>query len=135
MTAQPNVTQAVPFLWVLNMETSLRFYIDGVGFERKNQWMDEGRMRWCWLNLGGASLMLQEYRPERVPSTKRGEGISICFECRDALAIYRDLVTRGLAAQRPFVGNGMWVTIVIDPDGYKLDFESPTDAAEESVYS
>ena len=64
-----------------------------------------------------------------------GEGISICFQCRDALAIYRDLVARGLAAQRPFVGNGMWVTIVVDPDGYKLDFESPTDAPEESVSS
>ncbi len=135
MSAQPNVTQAVPFLWVLNMETSLGFYIDGVGFERKNQWIDQGRMRWCWLSLGGASLMLQEYPPERVPPTNRGEGISICFQCRDALATYRDLVARGLTAQRPFVGNGMWVTIIVDPDGYKLDFESPTDAPEGSVSS
>jgi hypothetical protein len=29
----------------------------------------------------------------------------------------------------------MWVTILIDPDGYKLDFESPTDAPEESEFS
>jgi hypothetical protein len=28
----------------------------------------------------------------------------------------------------------MWVTILTDPDGYKLDFESPTDTPEESVY-
>jgi hypothetical protein len=33
------------------------------------------------------------------------------------------------------VGNGLWVTSVKDPDGYLLDFESPTDTPEETVYS
>lgn len=33
------------------------------------------------------------------------------------------------------MGNGLWVTSVQDPDGYRLDFESPTDVAEETVYS
>ena len=28
----------------------------------------------------------------------------------------------------------MWVTILTDPDGYKLDFESPTDIPEETIY-
>lgn len=37
-------------------------------------------------------------------------------------------------ARRPFVGNGMWVTSVVDPDGYQLYFESRTDAPEESIY-
>jgi lactoylglutathione lyase len=26
----------------------------------------------------------------------------------------------------------MWVVCVVDPDGYKLDFQSPTDAPEET---
>ena len=55
--------------------------------------------------------------------------------CADALAIYHDLISRGLSATRPFVGNGLWVTSVTDPDGYRLDFESPTDVPEETVYS
>jgi hypothetical protein len=29
----------------------------------------------------------------------------------------------------------MWVTILTDPDGYKLDFESPTTIPEETIYS
>jgi len=29
----------------------------------------------------------------------------------------------------------MWVTSTVDPDGYKLDFESPTDAPEETELS
>jgi lactoylglutathione lyase len=131
----PNVQQAVPFLMVSNMERSLRFYIEGLGFTRTRQWIVDGKIRWCWLEIGNAALMLQEYRPDRVPTTKLGEGVSVCFQCRDALAIYHEARTRGIDPQTPFVGNAMWVTIICDPDGYKLDFESPTDAPEESVYS
>ena len=31
-----NVKQAVPFLGVTNMEASLRFYVDGLGFKMKH---------------------------------------------------------------------------------------------------
>jgi hypothetical protein len=83
--------------------------------------------------------MLQEYRKEGPNSwtaeSKVGVGVSICFTCRDALAIYKEVKARGIEAQRPFVGNGMWVTSVQDPDGYKLEFESFTDVPEETVFS
>ena len=78
--------------------------------------------------------MLQEYLPPRVRSERRGIGISICFQCVDALALYRDFRARALNPQQPFVGNGNWVVILTDPDGYKLDFELLTDAPEESLY-
>ena len=134
-----NVKQAVPFFGVTDIEASLRFYVDGLGCVVANQWSPEGRIRWCWLRLGDAALMLQEYAREGrhagAPDGPRGQGVSICFMCADAIAIYRDLISRGIAAQRPFVGNGLWVTSVSDPDGYRLDFESPTDVAEETVYS
>ena len=61
--------------------------------------------------------------------------MSIYFICKDALAIYREITGRGIKAQRPFVGNSMWVTSMSDPDGYRIIFESYTDAPEESVYS
>jgi lactoylglutathione lyase len=133
--SEPNVQQAVPFLMVSDMEASLRFYINGLAFRRTKKWVVDGKIRWCWLEIGNAALMLQEYRPEKIPSNKRGEGVSICFQCRDALAIYHEALSRGLAPQRPFVGNNMWVTILTDPDGYKLDFESPTAVPEETVYT
>jgi len=37
-----NVEKAVPFFGVTNMETSLRYYIDGLGFEMKNKWVVDG---------------------------------------------------------------------------------------------
>jgi hypothetical protein len=36
-----NVKQAVPFFGVTNMESSLRFYVDGLGFKMKNCWMPD----------------------------------------------------------------------------------------------
>jgi catechol 2,3-dioxygenase-like lactoylglutathione lyase family enzyme len=136
---QPNVKQAVPFFAISNMETSLRFYIDGLNFEMIYKWVDEGKLRWCWLQLGGAAVMLQEFRKEGhdswVPACKVGEGVSINFICQDAIIIYKDLVAKNIEASKPFVGNGMWVTQIADPDGYRLFFESYTDVPEETVFS
>jgi lactoylglutathione lyase len=139
ITVASNVKQAVPFLNVTDIEASIRFYVDGLGGVVTNQWVPEGRVRWCWLQLGDAALMLQEYwrdgRRSGAPDGPLGQGVSICFMCADAIAIYRELLARGVAAERPFVGNGLWVTSVSDPDGYRLAFESPTDIPEDTVYS
>ena len=134
---KPNVREAVPFFGVTDMAASLRFYIDGLGFRMTNCWTPDGpgKVRWCSLQLGGASIMLQEYTPEHRPEGKRGEGFTVCFMCEDALAIFREAGARGLGASRhPFVGNNMWVVGFTDPDGYDIDFESPTDVAEETEY-
>ena len=137
--AEPNVKQAVPFFGVRDIDVSLRYYIDGLGFEMKNRWVHEGKLRWCWLRQGGASLMLQEFWKEGphvgAPEGKLGQGVTVCFQCVDAVAIYRSLISRGIQAKRPFVGNAMWVTTLVDPDGYRLEFESPTDVPEETVFS
>jgi lactoylglutathione lyase len=135
--SEANVQQAVPFFGVSNMEASLHFYIDGLGFEMANKWTPDGdgRVRWCWLQHGNAAIMLQDHQASKKPEGKLGLGVTICFQCKDALAIYREFMARGIEAQRPFVGNGLWVTSVQDPDGYKLEFASPTDAPEETVFT
>jgi rfaE bifunctional protein nucleotidyltransferase chain/domain len=134
-----NVRQAVPFFRVSDIQESLRFYVEGLGFRMTIHWIDEGRLRWCWLELGDAALMLQEFRKEGlnawVPDGKVGIGVSICFTCEDALAIYHAAAERGLHPAKPFVGNRMWVTSLSDPDGYRLEFESRTDMAEGTEYS
>jgi len=132
--AEPNVQQAVPFFAVSDIEASVRYYVDGLGFEMTMKWIDEGKLRWCWLQRGGAALMLQEFRKEGhnawVPEGKVGEGVSICFICADALAIYREVTEREIEASRPFVSNGMWNFGLSDPDGYRIEFESSTDVPE-----
>jgi hypothetical protein len=80
--------------------------------------------RWC-----GADA--QETRTERHDPTKSvGAGVSICFLCSDALSIYHQARTAGPEPDEPFVGNALWVTGLRDPDGFRIDFESPTDVPE-----
>jgi ketosteroid isomerase-like protein len=134
-----NLTQAVPFFMVTDIAASARFYVDSLGFEMTHRWVDGGQLRWCWLCRGGAAVMLQEFWKEgphaSTPAGKLGEGVSTFFLCDDAIAFYREIAGRQVAAKRPFVGNSMWVTGVADPDGYQLYFESPTNAAEETEWS
>lgn len=139
-----NVRQAVPFSGVTNMEASLRFYVDGLGFTMKRSWIPDqadghgdckpdGRIRWRWLQLGEAAIMLQEFLPERRPKETLGTGINVCFQCEDALALYREFESRGIQTRRrPIVGNRLWVVQVTDPDGYRLEFSSPTDTPDET---
>lgn len=138
-----NVKQAVPFFGVTNMEASLGFYIDGLGFKMTRWWIPEaaddhgnkpdGRIRWCWLELGEAAIMLQEFSPQRQTSEPLGGGVNVCFQCEDALALYREFKSRGIHTRtRPYVGNRLWVVTLTDPDGYRMEFSSPTDAPEET---
>jgi uncharacterized glyoxalase superfamily protein PhnB len=139
-TTSVNVKQAVPFFGVTNMQASLRFYVDGLGFKMKHWWIPnreedkpDSRIRWCWLELGEAAIMLQEFLPEHQPKETLGTGASVSFMCEDALALYREFKSRGIQTRkRPFVGNRLWVLPLTDPDGYRIEFASPTDAPEES---
>ena len=143
MSANPkpdvNVKQVVPFFAISDMQRSLRFYIEGLGFSMRHKWTPDGEIRWCWLELGGAALMLQQFRAEGhdswTPKGTVGEGVSLCFMCTDAVALYHEFLSRGIDASEPQVGNRLWVTGVKDPDGYRLDFESPTDVPEETKLS
>jgi catechol 2,3-dioxygenase-like lactoylglutathione lyase family enzyme len=135
-----NVTAVVPLLMVTSMERSLAFYIDGLGFTIQNRWIPDGRLRWCWMSVGGAALMLQE----AVESTRQklaakgvlGNGVGINFQCSDALAIYREAAARGVHALRePQVGNFAWEVCFADPDGYSITFSSPADLPEETLLS
>jgi lactoylglutathione lyase len=78
-----------------------------------------------------AAIMLQEFWDK--PKETLGTGASVCFMCEDALTLNREFKSRGIQTRkRPFVGNGLWVVPVTDPDGYRMEFKSPTDAPEES---
>src|SRR6476660_8933821 len=55
--------------------------------------------------FGVAAVMLQEFWKDGQhsgrPEGKLGQGVSICFTCEDALAIYREFKSRGVDAKRP----------------------------------
>jgi catechol 2,3-dioxygenase-like lactoylglutathione lyase family enzyme len=131
----PNIKLAVPFFGVANMEAALRFYIDGLGFKMTKQWTPRGKIEWCWLERDKVSIMLQEPHAPHTQDDLPKSGPNICFQCEDAIALYKEFHERGLQVTEPFVGNSMWVIGLKDPDGYRIEFESFTDVAEETSYS
>jgi lactoylglutathione lyase len=138
METPPNLQLAVPFFMVRDMELSLNFYVEKLGFTLTNQWTPRGKIEWCWLQREQVAFMLQQPRTNDhwlYSLEESGKGISICFQCTDALALYHEFTAKGVEIREPFVGNNMWVVAFKDPDGYYLDFESPTDVAEETTYT
>lgn len=133
-----NIKLTVPFFMVADMAKSLDFY-RMLGFTLTREWTPRGKIEWCWIVRDAVALMLQEPASKSHPlyttADKKGFGVSICFQCEDALALYHEWKEKGLNPEEPFVGNNMWVCCINDPDGYRLDFESPTDVAEETKYS
>jgi hypothetical protein len=57
---EANVRQAVPIFHVSNREDSF-YYVDGLGFKMTNKWIDDGKLRWCWLEH------IRSARPEYIP--------------------------------------------------------------------
>jgi hypothetical protein len=49
----------------------------------KHNWIDEGKLRWCRLEIGDAAIMLQEFWKDaphaNLPVGKSGEGVSVNF--------------------------------------------------------
>jgi lactoylglutathione lyase len=138
-TAKPAATADVQVGICLNMVTnmtrSLAFWIDGLGFTQKNQWIVDGKIRWCWLERGTAAIMLQEMSARdaaKIAGQTFGLGVQIYFQSADAVALYREFRSRGLEVSEPQVGNGNWEIFLRDPDGYKVAFCSRTDVPEET---
>lgn len=136
---EPNIQFCANLFMVSNMEASLKFYVDGLGFTVLNTWTPRGKIEWCWLQREGGPLMLQEFRTSETKpylmGNKPGAGVSVWFQCSDSLALYREFIEKGVDVKEPFVGNGLWDVSLTDPDGYSLHFESRTDVPEETKYS
>jgi catechol 2,3-dioxygenase-like lactoylglutathione lyase family enzyme len=121
------VRQIWPLLLVRDIERSVEFYRDRLGFKLAGQAEAQGKMFWCRLERGGASLMLQQAESEDGPAEGRGRGVAFYFICDDADAMHADLSSRGLQLDPPKVAYyGMKQLFVPEPDGYSLCFESET---------
>lgn len=119
------VSAVWPLLVVKDLETSLAFYRDRLGFSLQRGAEADGRLFWCRISRGGASLMLQAWHQEDGPVEGRGRGVTLYFLCDDADALYAEFVSRGVALEPPTTAYyGMRQLFVPEPDGYVVCFES-----------
>jgi uncharacterized glyoxalase superfamily protein PhnB len=121
------VRELWPLLVVCDIDRSLAFYRDRLGFDVVAEAQSDGRVFWCRLHRGGASIMLQQAEAEDGSAEGRGRGVVLYFVCDDADAVHREFAAGGLSLPAPAVAYyGMKQLFVPDPDGYAVCFESPT---------
>jgi len=114
-----------PLIWVTDMQRSLAFYRDGLGFELVASWELPQGIAWCRLKRGPVSLMLQ-VAPGDVPSPVEGQAAELFILCDDARALHAEFVARGIQASEPErMEYDMLQFRVTDPDGYPIWFENP----------
>jgi glyoxylase I family protein len=126
-----------PYFEVYDMPTSLRFYIDQLGFtiveHSPHLGGDPYRYHWVWLRLGIADVMLNdvyefdEERPPREEHMRLRQHREAClfFGCPDVDGAYAELLARGVKIDRePKVAPyGMKQMYFKDPDGFGLCFQ------------
>ncbi|CAN5725002.1 VOC family protein [soil metagenome] len=127
-------SRLVPELDVSDLDASLAFYVDGLGFDLAYARPEE---RFAFLDLDGASLMLQEaYGPGRRFRTATleqpyGRGVNLQIEVADVDSLHRRVSATEAEMVLPMeerwyrtgtteAANRQFV--IADPDGYLLRF-------------
>jgi uncharacterized glyoxalase superfamily protein PhnB len=123
---------AVPLLQVFDMQTSLKFYCDVLGFaivdKTDHDW-------WAMIRLGDATLMLNTaYEDDTRPSSpdpkrvRSHNDVSLYFQFGDLDGLYSHLQARACEVKPPAsTSYGLRQLNVKDPDGYELCFTAPLD--------
>jgi catechol 2,3-dioxygenase-like lactoylglutathione lyase family enzyme len=125
---------AVPLLQVFDMQTSLKFYCDVLGFQIVDKTDHDW---WAMIRLGDATLMLNtayeagERPPSAHPERVRGHGdVSLYFEFLDLDGLHAHLRSQGYEVNPPVkTSYGLMQMSVRDPDGYELCFTAPLEVA------
>jgi catechol 2,3-dioxygenase-like lactoylglutathione lyase family enzyme len=116
---------ARPVLHVTNVEISVRFYMDRLGFTSAWRYEEDGSARVAQIERQTCALILSDQWPEKV-----GKGlifISLNADPETQIAALDELRAE-LEARDVRVKNGTWgyrLLVVDDPDGNQLFFNYP----------
>jgi catechol 2,3-dioxygenase-like lactoylglutathione lyase family enzyme len=117
---------ARPVLHVTDVETSVRFYVDRLGFTSPWRYEDGGKAYVAQVERQGCAIILADTWPEKI-----GKGlmfISVNRKTRDAATAVLDELRAELEAKGVSVKDGSWgyrLLVVDDPDGNQLFFNYP----------
>jgi len=124
---------ARPVLHVTDVEASLRFYVNQLGFTSPWRYDEDGEVHVAQVDRQGCSLILADTWPEKI-----GKGvmfISLNFEPEAQVAAL-DALRAELEAKGVPVKEGSWgyrLLVVDDPDGNQLFFNYPSGTASGGI--
>jgi uncharacterized glyoxalase superfamily protein PhnB len=121
---------ARPVLHVTDVEASLRFYVDRLGFTSPWRYEEDGKVHVAQVDRQGCALILADTWPEKI-----GKGlmfISLNAETQEAAITALDALRAELESKGVSVKEGSWgyrLLVVDDPDGNQLFFNYPSETA------
>lgn len=123
---------ARPVLHVRDVEASLRFYIDQLGFTSPWQYEEDGKARVAQVDRQGCALILADTWPQKIGKGVMFISLNVEPETPEALVIALDALRTELEAKGIAVKDGRWgyrLLVVDDPDGNQLLFNYPAESA------
>ena len=125
------VTSCAPLLNVADIEASLAFWRDLLGFEVATRFESGGRLAFASLQAGEARLMLNAHGGDPA-ARKARPGYTdavIYFSVASVRRLVDDLRAKGFDAPEPTREDyGVDEVLVRDPDGYEIGYTSPVGA-------
>jgi YD repeat-containing protein len=122
---------ARPVLHVTNVEASIRFYVDRLGFTTAWRYDEDGRASVAQVDRDGCALILADNWPEKVGKGLMFISLNVEPATRDAAHAALDALRAELEARGALVKDGSWgyrLLVVDDPDGNQLFFNYPNEA-------
>ena len=132
---------ARPVLHVADVESSLRFYLDRLGFTSPWRYDDDGRARIAQVDRQGCALILADaqffrgnpsgaFGPEKVGKGLMFISLNVEAHSREGTIAALDALRAELESNGVLVREGSWgyrLLVVDDPDGNQLFFNYPSE--------
>ena len=125
---------ARPVLHVTDVDASLRFYVDHLGFTIPWRFEENGKAYVAQVDRQGCSLILSSHWPEKVGKGLMFISLNVEPPTPEAATAAVDELCAELEARGAPVKQGSWgyrLLVVDDPDGNQLFFNYPAETSSE----
>jgi uncharacterized glyoxalase superfamily protein PhnB len=123
---------ARPVLHVTDVEASLQFYVNRLGFTTAWRYEEDGRVGVAQVERQGCALILSDHWPEKVGKGLMFISLNVEQNTREAATAALDALRAELEAKGAPVKDGRWgyrLLVIDDPDGNQLFFNYPSEMA------
>src|SRR5512140_1628785 len=124
----PSLRDASPSFTVNDLEKSLAFYRDVLGFKVEQEWKQDGQVLGVSFRAGKVTLMIGQDDWKKGRDRTKGEGFRMYFEMgTDVDAFAKGIQARGGTLESPPADRpwGFRDFNMTDPDGFKMTFGTP----------